>query len=163
VKQTREFVKPIDRLANDRVEKKQNSLEGFNLQPESFCGDNNRLAGVVERNLLGQIATDAERAFQYAAELAHVVLECGTFKPPQQFAGDREKSVSYFAGYGFEIDKNQRALLRRGRKEQVDQVITIRLTGDCPAGEGRICKFAKNGWRSGRIGRQNRCAGSPRF
>src|SRR5262245_41715980 len=58
----RELVDPLCGLSDNGIEEKQNALQHLELHPDCPGGNDNRLAVLVARDFLGQIAIDAERA-----------------------------------------------------------------------------------------------------
>ena len=143
--------------------KKQNPLQHLELHPDRFGGNDNRLSVLVTSDFLGEVALDAERSLQDAAEFARVALERGAFKPADQFAGDRHDAASRLAGSDIKIDEDEPAFFRRGRKEKVCEIALARFSVRCRGGRSHPCELFENGLRSARVARQCRRNDAPRL
>jgi len=159
----RELVDPLRGLPDDGIQEEQNALQHLELHPDCSGGNDNRLSVLVSRDFLGEIAIDAARALQDAAEFARIAIKRSILKSANQFAGNRHDAAGRFAGGDIKIDENEPALVGRGRKEKVRQVVLARFSACAGACRNQAGELFQDGRRSARVGGQGRRDDTPRL
>lgn len=132
VKKYAEFVQPLGRLANGRIQEKENSLKYLDGNSKGLGGNDDRFPGVVVRNSFCEGPAGAQRTFEDPAEFGGVAPQRRAFQPPNELARAWHRPALCGFRRDVEIDEDEPPFFGRGRKKQIDQ-----FPGR--VGVGRIC------------------------